>query len=99
MRDVTEVRFENGLSVEGQVLNGTSRPADGVSVSIAIYDENGLFTGDIWTVIDVTIPPDKSAQFEINTDNMGVPQDPIGVAGPNFTHQLWVGFGSSFGVC
>ncbi|MDP9470796.1 MAG: hypothetical protein M3Q71_09010 [Chloroflexota bacterium] len=47
--------------------------------------------------VDVPIPVGKSARFEFTSG--GTPHDPLGVAGPDYRYQLWVGFDSPFGAC
>jgi hypothetical protein len=97
LRDVEETETGENLSVSGSVFNGAEQPAEGVYVKAAVYDEGGRFAGWFWTALDVAIPAGKSARFSL--DGSGDPQDPLGVAGPGYSYELWVGFDSPFGAC
>lgn len=97
LRETEEIRTEDTLSINGNVFNGTTQPAEGVYVKAAVYDTDGRFSGWLWTVVDVAIPAGKSARFQFTSS--GNPHDPLGVAGSGYTYELWVGFDSPFGSC
>lgn len=97
LQEVEETITNDRLSVEGVVFNGRDRPAEGVYIKAAVFDASGLFAGWFWTSIDVAIPVNKTARFAF--DSFGDPQDPLGVAGPGYSFELWVGFDSPLGAC
>ena len=97
LRDLKVDQSDDQLSINGVVFNGQDAPAEGVWIKAAIYDADGQFSGWTWTTVDVAVPTGKTARFDFTSS--GDPHDPVGVAGPGYTYELWVGFDSAFGFC
>jgi hypothetical protein len=97
LQDIKTTKDANGLTVTGKVFNGTSQPADNVWIMAAVYDHKGRFAGFFWTALESAIPSQKTERFSF--DSQGDPHDPVGIAGSGYSYVLWVGHGSSFGMC
>jgi hypothetical protein len=97
LEDVVADQQDDSLSFEGKVRNNRDEPADNVWIKAAIYGAEGAFVGWFWTFLQVEVPAGKTANFSF--DSRGNPHDPVGVAGPGYTYELWIGPGSSFSTC
>jgi hypothetical protein len=97
LEDIESDQTDDSLEVKGVVRNNRDVPAENVWIHAAIYDSEGRTAGWFYTYIDVPVPAGKTARFNFNS--FGNPHDPVGLAGPDFTYELWVGHSSSVSYC
>ncbi len=92
LRDVHETdHAATRFRVEGAVINGSGTPVKGIKVFAAVYGPDGHYAGSIMTfeLLDVTIPPSKTAAFFIDSGYAAF--DPVGLAGPDYSFRLIIG--------
>ena len=75
------------LRVRGRVFNGGNLPLDGVLVWAAIYRTDGVFAGVINKSIQATIPPGKTAAFELF--GLRVPGLQLPDSEPAYTYRIF----------